>query len=239
MSQNHILGILGGLGPMTSAYLYEMIVTHTCAGSDQDHIDIYISSRASTPDRTEFILGRSDRDPAEVMSVELKKLVAAGADVIAIPCNTSHYFYDRLTAGLDAIVINMVEATVAVCKKKNVKKLGLLATEGTVGTGIYDKACRKFGIECFVPDKEIQKIVSAIIYDQIKANKPANAADMETVSEYLKKAGCDAAVLGCTELSVAKKQLGLGKWYVSSLEVLAKAAIEACGKQSIGFEELE
>ena len=56
-----VLGILGGLGPAASCYLYQMIIDHTPAARDQDHIDLVISSRASTPDRTAFILGQIGR----------------------------------------------------------------------------------------------------------------------------------------------------------------------------------
>ena len=95
-----VLGILGGLGPAASCYLYQMLTDHTPAARDQDHLDIVISSRASTPDRTAFILGQSDEDPFAVMEQDGRSLVAYGATVLAIPCNTAHYFYDRLAAAL-------------------------------------------------------------------------------------------------------------------------------------------
>lgn len=238
-NKNRVLGILGGLGPMSSAYFYEMLTAHTAASSDQEHIDIVISSRSTTPDRTDYILGRSKDDPSVYMIEELKKLEAYGADVIAIPCNTAHYFYDKLVDTVSCEVLNMVDDTVVICQKRGVKRLGIMATEGTVGAGIYDKVCRRHGIECVAPSAEGQKAVTRIIYDEIKAGKPASMDDIELASADLREKGCDIAVLGCTELSVAKKQLGLGAWYIDALEVLAKSAIEACGKQSVGFGELE
>ena len=93
MEQNNkVLGILGGLGPMATAYFYELVTAHTLAKRDQDHIDMVISSKATTPDRTAFILGRSQDDPFVVMEAEAKRLVTFGAQVIAIPGNTAHYF---------------------------------------------------------------------------------------------------------------------------------------------------
>ena len=62
MENKNLLGIIGGLGPMSSAYFYELITTHTLAQKDQEHIDIILSSRASTPDRTDYILGLSDKN---------------------------------------------------------------------------------------------------------------------------------------------------------------------------------
>ena len=92
--QKQVLGILGGLGPAASCYLYQMLIDHTPASCDQDHIDIVISSRASTPDRTAFIMGKSKDDPFAVMEQDGFSLVHYGATVLAIPCNTAHYFYD-------------------------------------------------------------------------------------------------------------------------------------------------
>lgn len=236
---NHILGILGGLGPMSSAYFYEMLIEHTLAARDQDHIDMIISSRATTPDRTEFILGRSDDDPCAVMRSELDKLITCGADVIAIPCNTAHYFYERLVRGVRANVLNMVESTVLLCKAKGIKTIGIMATEGTVKAEIYKRVCDRYGMTCAAPGEEAQHAVTRIIYDQVKAGRPALIEDIDFAAHDLKKQGSEVFILGCTELSVAKKQLSLGGEYIDALEMLAKKAIEACGKTSVGFEEFE
>ena len=90
------LGILGGLGPMSSVYFYELLTAHTRAACDQEHINLLISSRADTPDRTAFILGRSADDPLPAMVEEAARLERAGVDLLAIPCNTAHAL---LTAG--------------------------------------------------------------------------------------------------------------------------------------------
>ena len=90
MHSPHLLGVLGGLGPMASAYFYEMITAHTKAQRDQDHIDIILSSRASTPDRTDFILGRSADSPLPAMIEDAKARSMNGAwawvvcDVVAV-----------------------------------------------------------------------------------------------------------------------------------------------------------
>ena len=127
-----MLGILGGLGPAASCYLYQMLIDHTPASCDQDHIDIVISSRASTPDRTAFIMGKSKDDPFAVMEQDGFSLVHYGATVLAIPCNTAHYFYDRLAEALPVPVLNMPRLTVADAKAAGCTKLGILATDGTL-----------------------------------------------------------------------------------------------------------
>lgn len=231
-----VLGILGGLGPMATVYFYEMITAHTKAYRDQDHIDIVISSRASTPDRTAFVLGRSDENPLDIMMREAEKLVSYGADLISIPCNTAHYFYDALAASLRVPIVNIIYETAMHIKRTGAKKIGILATEGTVKSGAYEHMCRQVGIGCEAPGEEYQNIISDIIYGSIKQGKPVNMADFDRVTEHMKKKGCDKLVLGCTELSLIKRDEALDEIFVDSLEVLAHKTILLCGKEPIGFD---
>lgn len=231
-----VLGILGGLGPAASCYLYQMLIDHTPATCDQDHIDIVISSRASTPDRTAFIVGKSKDDPFLVMEQDGKSLVAYGATVLAIPCNTAHYFYDRLAAALPVPVLNMPRLTVAEARAAGCKKLGILATDGTLLAETYQLMCAEAGVECAVPSPEHQRGVMAVIYDQIKHGKRADINLFNAAAGDLKRQGCDMAVLGCTELSLVKRDEKLGSFFIDSTEVLCKNALLACGVQPIGFD---
>lgn len=233
--EHPVLGILGGLGPAASCYFYQMVTDHTKASCDQDHIDLVLSSRATTPDRTEFILGRCRTDPFAIMERDAQMLVRYGATVIAIPCNTAHYFFDRLAAALPVPVLHMPRLTVQQAMASGCRKLGILATTGTVITGAYQKMCAEQGLECAVPDEADQEALMQIIYGQIKQGKRADMAAFQQISEHLKAQGCNMAVLGCTELSLVKRDEHLGSFYLDSSEVLAKCAIEACGKTPVGF----
>ena len=146
-----VLGILGGLGPMATVYFYEMLTRHTQAARDQDHIDVIINSRATTPDRTSYILGQSAENPFDIMAADAARLVTFGADVIAIPCNTAHYFYDRLNETIPIPILNMVEETVLAAKAGGSARVGILATTGTVRTRTYQRMCEKHGLPCAVP----------------------------------------------------------------------------------------
>lgn len=235
MAQETVLGILGGLGPMATAYFYELLTAHTKVARDQDHIDLIISSKASTPDRTAFILGQSSEDPFAVMESEAHKLVKAGAGVLAIPCNTAHYFYDRLAATLPVPLIHMVEDTVERAQLLGGRKVGILATDGTVCTETYQRACKAKGLACAVPDAASQKTVMRIIYEDIKRGNPPDMDSFHAVSDALFAQGCDYLLLGCTELSLVKKTGALGCRFIDSMEVLAERAILACGKTPQGF----
>ena len=230
-----LLGVLGGLGPMSTVYFCELLNLHTKASCDGDHIDMLISSRASTPDRTDFILGRSQNDPLPVMLGEAARLEAAGVDLIVIPCNTAHYFYDGLARECHVPVLNIIRETVLHLKACGVTDFGLLATEGTVKSGAYERVCREVGIRCLTPTEEEQAVISHIIYDCVKQNKPVDMAAFRELAYTLRARGCQRLVLGCTELSLLKKQ-GLDEpLFLDSLDVLAYRTISAFGKTPIGF----
>ena len=236
MAENppRVLGILGGLGPMATVYFYEMLTRHTKAARDQDHIDVIINSRATTPDRTAYILGQSTENPFDIMAADAARLVTFGADVIAIPCNTAHYFYDRLNESIAVPILNMVEETVLHAKSV-CEKVGILATSGTIETQTYQRSCAAHGLACAVPDAAGQAHVMRLIYEDIKQGRRADMQVFAQVIDSLKAQGCQRVILGCTELSLIKKDEHLDAFYLDSMEVLAKNAIEAFGKTPIGF----
>lgn len=230
------LGILGGLGPMSSVYFYEMLTEHTKASCDQEHLNLLISSRADTPDRTAFITGASEISPAPVMVEEAKRLVAAGADLLAIPCNTAHCFYDSICHAVSVPVINIIRETASFCAFLGVQRVGVLATEGTVRSQAYETVLRQMGLDCALCTPEEQKIVSRIIYDEIKQGRTPDLPSFLRVADRLTDRGCDALILGCTELSLLKKHHLRDERFVDSMEVLARSAIARCGKEAVGFE---
>ncbi len=229
MAEKKILGVLGGLGPMSSAYFYEMVTDLTYAEKDQDHLDIVISSRATTPDRTDFILGNSEADPLPVMREEAQKLVNYGAGVLALTCNTAHYFYEALQESIPVPLLNIAALAVGEIASRGIKKVGLLATTGTVNFGIYQQACTEQNIECIVPDEKGQKKVMSVIYDQVKCGKPVDMDMFNSVAYSLVARGAEIIILGCTELSVIKRTEKLTRGFIDPLEILAKTAITACG----------
>ncbi len=237
MAQSKVLGILGGMGPMATVYFYELVTAHTKVAKDQDHIDMVISSKATTPDRTKYILGKSDEDPFVIMEADAQRLVVFGAEVIAVPCNTAHYFYKRLHKVIPVPVLNMVGDTVRQEKEKGRTKVGILATDGTIETRTYQRVCEEQGLDYMVPDEAGQQLIMSIIYDDIKKNKPPTMEHFFTAVEPLWQAGCQSLILGCTELSLLKKTGQLDSRYIDSMEVLAKSAIKACGKTPVGFNE--
>lgn len=232
--RKNILGIIGGMGPSASNLFCDMIVENNKVRMDQDHIDFVLLNHASMPDRTTCIKeGRTD-DLLDYFSQDIVFLEDAGVCAIAIPCNTSHAVYDRISAMTDLEVLNMLEETVSWVVKKDLARpgdnIGLLATDGTVEMGLYQKAFDKVGIDLVLPEPAIQKQVMSLIYDGVKAGRRVDAKELEDIEKHMRDAGCVRIVLGCTELSVIRRDNGgLTDYYLDAMECLARAAIDRCG----------
>lgn len=230
-----VLGVLGGMGPLATQLFYGMVIKKTDAGCDQEHLNMIILSHATMPDRTKAIEEGRTEELLRLLLADAKMLEKNGAGVIAIPCNTSHALYERLQAGVGIPVVNMVEETAAHIAKRYSEtgisgiKAAVLATDGTIGTGLYQKALEKAGITPVVPTPESQKLVMKLIYDGVKSGREIDFTDFLTVQKEISGQGCRTAVLACTELSCIKEMYKLSDFYIDAMEVLAEKSILACG----------
>jgi aspartate racemase len=222
------LGVIGGLGPIATAYFYELMIQMTDARIDQEHIEILIFSKPSIPDRTAYILGKSNDNPVHAMIDIGRLLVAMGADYIAIPCITAHYFHDTLTEGINAPIIHIIKETTQYLNDRGVRRAGIMATEGTVFSGLFQEELRNCGIEPIIPSPERQKDVTDLIYKNVKANLPPEMDKFQTVSTWLRENGSEVIILGCTELSLIKRDYDIGPGYIDAMEVLAMRSIQLC-----------
>ena len=234
---NMTLGVLGGLGPMSGVLFCQMLIRHTAVERDQDHLNFILSSMADTPDRTAFILGESEDDPTPAMTDAVRRLSLAGADIIAIPCNTAHIFYENVRRAANIPVMNIIHLTVEFCRQMGDRRVGVLSTEGTARAGEYANALAAAGIEYIPCTEDEQKIINGIIYDNIKKGTIPDISEFSEVARAMRERGCDRLILGCTELSVLKENTDLGEGFADSLEVLALSAIRLCGKTPCGFPE--
>ncbi len=231
-----ILGVLGGIGPLATVYFMDMLVKMTDAESDQQHIPVLCFNHSTIPDRTAYILDHRSPNPLPVMEEDAKLLERAGASCIVIPCNTAHYFYEQLQKAVGVPIINIITETVAAItsRQPEVKKIGILATEGTIAAGSYQKACADRGVACAVPGEADRRSLMNIIYNQVKAGKEADFEEFMRIIGVMKHDGCDAVILGCTELSIIHRDFHMKRAdVVDSLEVLAKKSIALCGKKAL------
>jgi aspartate racemase len=215
-----VIGIVGGMGSEAGIALYQSVLAHTHAGSDQEHLStILMSFPELISDRTAFLVGETKINPAyEVVNV-IERLATSGAEVIGIACNTSHVaeIFDVITEGVEELalpveLLNMPEEVG--CHLKNQlpsgSRVGVLMTNGTYHSGMYEDVICKSGFTPVVPDEDFQKeVIHPMIYDPIngiKANygvlKPGTRRLFEQAMDHFIQERCDAVILGCTELSL-------------------------------------
>jgi len=228
------IGVLGGMGPLATQLFYGMVIANTKANRDQDHIDLIILNHASLPDRTEALLSNNTEPLLELLLADCKFLENSGVSHIVIPCNTAHYFVDTLQAEISTPIINMIREVVAGIKetKKDGTKVGILATDGTVKLGVYQKELENAGLVAVLPSEENQKRVMKIIYDGIKKGGEIDYSDFEKIEKAMLDAGCEHVIMGCTELSVFMDMYDIDQgFYIDAMKVLALKAIVSANKQ--------
>ena len=224
-----MLGVIGGMGPQASASFYDLIIENTDAQKDQDHIDLILYSHASIPDRTESILKNDTDELLDMLKNDIQKLSEFGADYVVLTCNTSHLFIDELQCFANVPIISMIDSTVQYLNEKNILKVGLMATDGTIQKRIYSRKLEEAGIETITPHGIMQKNVMHIIYEEVKKGNPVDDLLFNQVSEELRTQGAEAIVLGCTELSYYGEQKKLDDFFVDPQRILARKCIELCG----------
>ncbi len=223
------LGVIGGLGPLATAYFFELVIQMTDAETDQEHVEMIIYSRPSIPDRTSYITGASRENPLPAMAETGRWLVDQGAEIIAIPCITAHYFHKELAEVISVPVIHIVRETAEHLSVHGIKKAGIMATDGTIYSGLFQKELRERGIEGVLPDEKNQKYVMDLIYQDVKAGRPIEIEKFNEAARYLKACGAEVIILGCTELSLIKRNYAIGAGYLDAMEILARKAVLLCG----------
>lgn len=227
------IGIIGGMGPLATADLFKKIVLNTKAETDQDHIKILIDNNTDIPDRTEAII-HNGKNPVPQLTKSAVSLWTMGADVLVMPCNTAHYFRAKVQENVDIPILNMIELTGEALLEKGIRTVGLLATEGTIQSKIYQDVLEEMGIGIIVPDAKEQKEVTDLIYKGVKAGeKDYEVTKVKEVIECLLSRGAEILILGCTELPVAFDMYKLDYNICDPTLELARGAIKAANGKCI------
>lgn len=253
MYKEKIIGIVGGVGPYAGIDLQQKIARQTIANKDQDHLTVFsISQPNQILDRTEYLLGYVDTNPALAMAQQLIQLHKMGAEVAGIPCNTAHapQIFNQIRTklekeGCSIHLLHMIEETAVYLQTNHptIKKVGILSTTGTYKTQIYPQVLEPMGFTAVVPDFDMQEnLIHPAIYDPefgIKA-KGAN----ETARNYLltgvtalTEKGAEAIVLGCTEIPLAIPETKIGPTLcVDPTHILARALIREANVGKLRME---
>jgi aspartate racemase len=249
VSTRKIIGIVGGMGPLAGQKLLNEIITNTKANTDQEHDSVVLISYPKfIDDRTSFLYGETETNPARSIIEIIRKLEACGAEVIGMPCNTAHapsifgLIQQYILKKRNKVkLLHMPTETCMYLKKCNplANKIGIMATNGTLLSGLYQDILSGMGYEVIVPDHKFQNgVIHRMIYDNdfgIKSSSGRITSEVKVLIkqsiDYFRERNADAIILGCTELSLVKHDYDDEKIaLIDSLEVLAHALIREAGQ---------
>ncbi len=223
-------GILGGMGPKSTVELMRKIINRTPAGKDQDHIRILVDNRPQIPDRTSAIL-ENGPSPVSMMQESAEMLEKWGAEMVAIACNTAHYFVEDIQKVATIPVINMIELLSNHLNANHTQgqPVLLLATTGSLKINLFQKYIGNFRL--VIPPEEVQRdlIMEAIYGEQgIKAignNASSRKKVLEAVdSVAAQKPAC--VIAGCTEIGIALDGVALKIPVIDPVDLLANEIVE-------------
>ena len=219
------LGVIGGMGPLATVNFYQRVVLNTEAKCDNEHIDMIVLNHSTMPDRTKCIIENRKTEFLESIKKDFAILENIGVEAVAIPCNTSHYFYDEFKNLTDLKIINMIEETILEVKKSGVKKISVFGTLGTLNSKVYEKYAKEYELEVKEVSEADKQAVMDIIYNIKETNNLDNKQFTDILNRY-----CDdetVGIIACTELSLLDIPEDINT--VDALNVLVRRSIELSG----------
>ena len=223
-----IIGILGGMGPAATADFYGKLVAMTPVQRDQDHLRTVIWSDPTVPDRTEALLGRGP-DPTPWLLRGCRVLREAGATVIAIPCNAAHAFVPRFAEQAGLPIVHMIDevAKHLAALDPPIGTVGLLATNGTIRSGLYQDWLGRVGLDLVLPDpaSQAEEVTAAIRALKAGERGAAVAEPLRWAAKRLVDRGAQAVIAGCTEIPLGLAPAEVDVPLIDPAAVLARALI--------------
>ncbi|MDX8000162.1 aspartate/glutamate racemase family protein [Xenorhabdus sp. Reich] len=219
-----IIGVLGGMGPAATVDIMAKIINNTPANCDQEHIPVIAVSFPDIPDRTASILSGGE-SPLNKMLVTLRILEEAGAGCIIMPCNTAHYWYDELKASTKTHFINMIEATCTKIVSEEINNVAILATTGTIKSGLYQERLKKEKVNFIIPDDIQQEVIMESIFTYKGGDEKRAYRLMETVITQLKNIGVERFIMGCTEIPIILSGCSDKERYIDATEELVRKVV--------------
>lgn len=215
------------MGPEATLDFFARVLAVTPADRDQDHLHLLIDNNPQVPNRNEAVAGTGP-SPAPVLAAMAERLVAAGAEVLVMPCNAAHAFADAITAATDVPFLNIVTETVAEAKRRlpGLRRVGVLAAAGAHDAGLYRDAFGEHGVEVLHPEGDARERFMALLYRIKRGHKGADVRDaMAALASELVEAGAQMIIAGCTEVPLVLAADAVTVPLVNSTDVLVAATV--------------
>lgn len=221
------MGILGGMGPAATVDFYDKLVRSTPATRDQEHLRVVIWADPTVPSRQEALTS-GGQDPSPWLEAGVEQLLRCGAQLLVVPCNTIHAYLPAVLADKDVEFISIIDTTVeAVRGLDPVGRVGLLATDGALASGLFQTAFGRAGLDLVLPAESSQ----AALMELVTAVKTgvAGPGERQRLSDLLAELaghGASTVVAGCTEVSVLLARMDVDARVVDPSQVLVDKTIE-------------
>ncbi len=221
------IGILGGMGPEATVLLMQRLLAAIPARDDADHIPLIVDQNTQVPSRIARLIDGTGDDPAPVLVTMAKRLQAAGAEALAMPCNTAHHFAAQIRSSTPLPFLDMVEASVARARKlaDGAEPIGILGSPALQRIGLFDQAFAGTELMPAYP-RDSHALLQAI--RSIKAvgpTDPARAA-LESASSELERRGARVQLIACTEFSLISSAVPQRTIAIDTLDVLVEAIVD-------------
>lgn len=218
------IGILGGMGPLATVNFISKLVEMTPASRDQEHIPYTLVNLPQIPDRSEAIL-RGGVSPLPMILKGLESLMRVEVGAIAIPCNTCHHWFEDIVRNCSVPVMDM--AKISIERVPFHARTLLLATEGTIRSGFYQRGLSLRGINFELPRSESEQgLVDTCIKSVKTGNLESAGDDLRTVLSAAQARAITHVILACTELPLALRFAGpTTLTIVDTTEELARAVV--------------
>ena len=216
-----VLGVLGGMGPAATLDFLAKLQAATPASREQDHLRVLVDINPKVPDRN-----LSDSDPGPVLAAMAVGLRDAGAQVLAIACNTAHAFADEVRAsGLP--LIDMLEVAGQAARAGGASRIGVLGTG--LALGLYRDRLIQQGLEVVTLDDHEQVEFMALLYRiKLGALSAESRQTMTSLAQRLVGKGGQAVVAGCTEVPLVLSASDLTVPLIDATQALADACVAVC-----------
>ena len=219
------IGVIGGMGPEATALLMLRIIAATPASDDRDHVPMFIDNNPQVPSRIKALIEGDGDDPSPVLVEMAHRLEACGAQALAMPCNTAHYYADAIRAAVTIPFLDMVR----LCADKIITDtapgatIGMLASPAVRITGLFDRALEGSERAPIYLDDD-QPLLALIRHIKRHGGDARAQEDMARISQAFVERGADMLLIACTELSLVSQAAPAGT-ALDTLDVLAKACV--------------
>ena len=220
----NLVGVLGGMGPEATILLQQRLLATVVAHDDADHIPLLIDMNPQVPSRIAHLIDGTGIDPAPTLAAMARRLEAAGATALAMPCNTAHYYAPQITAAVSVPLLNMIDLSVAHAARcaPEAANIGMLASPAVQRAGVFDAAFRGANLSALWP-KDSNRMLQAI--RDIKAHGPTSEArkTLQDAADELVDNGAGLLFIACSEFSLLAPDLHAAVPAIDTIDVLARA----------------